>query len=86
MKPASLPRRLGAILYDSLLLLALLFLATVPFIAVRGGQPVSNQHDIAIRRLLNAEQLASGLEGVLDVGEMRKYLQFTYILAAHINF
>lgn len=34
-------RRLGAILYDSLLVLALLFLATIPFIAVRGGQPVA---------------------------------------------
>jgi len=33
-------RRFGAILYDSLLLLALLFMATIPFIALRGGQPV----------------------------------------------
>lgn len=39
-QPASLWRRLGAILYDSLLLIALLFLATIPFIAVRGGEPV----------------------------------------------
>jgi len=29
-----------AILYDGLLLLALLFLGTLPFIAVRGGEPV----------------------------------------------
>jgi uncharacterized RDD family membrane protein YckC len=40
MRNAPLSRRLGAILYDSLLVLALLFLATLPFIAVRGGEPV----------------------------------------------
>jgi len=40
MTPAALPRRLMAILYDSLLLLALFFLGTLPFIAVRGGEPV----------------------------------------------
>lgn len=39
-QPASLLRRLGAILYDSLLILALLFLATIPFIAIRAGEPV----------------------------------------------
>jgi uncharacterized RDD family membrane protein YckC len=37
---ASLARRLGAILYDGLLLLALLFLGTLPFVAAAGGQPV----------------------------------------------
>lgn len=37
---ASLARRLGAMLYDGLLALALLFLGTLPFIAVRGGEPV----------------------------------------------
>ena len=37
---ASLPRRLGAMLYDGLLVLAVLFLATLPFIALRGGEPV----------------------------------------------
>ena len=37
---ASLPRRLGAMLYDGLLVLALLFMATLPFVAVRGGEPV----------------------------------------------
>ena len=36
-QPASLLRRLGAMLYDGLLVLAVLFLATLPFIAVRGG-------------------------------------------------
>lgn len=37
---SGLLRRLGAITYDALLILALLFLATIPFIAVRGGEPV----------------------------------------------
>ena len=40
MKNTGLLRRLAAILYDALLVGALLFLATVPFIAVRGGEPV----------------------------------------------
>ena len=39
-QPASLLRRLGAILYDSLLVLALMFLVTLPFIAARDGEPV----------------------------------------------
>jgi uncharacterized RDD family membrane protein YckC len=42
MTTASLGRRFGAILYDSLLVLALMFLGTLPFIAVRGGQPVDS--------------------------------------------
>ena len=33
-------RRLAAIVYDTLLIVAVLFLVTVPFIAVRGGEPV----------------------------------------------
>jgi uncharacterized RDD family membrane protein YckC len=33
-------RRLAAIIYDTLLVAALLFLATIPFIAARGGEPV----------------------------------------------
>lgn len=37
---ASLLRRLGAILYDALLVLAVLFLVTIPFVAVHGGEPV----------------------------------------------
>ncbi|MDH3532071.1 MAG: RDD family protein [Gammaproteobacteria bacterium] len=41
MQHSGLLRRLGAMLYDSLLVLALLFLITIPFIAVRGGQPVA---------------------------------------------
>ncbi len=38
---ASLGRRFGAILYDSLLVLALMFLATLPFVAMRSGEPVA---------------------------------------------
>ena len=37
---AGLLRRLGAIMYDTLLVVAVLFMVTVPFIAVRGGEPV----------------------------------------------
>ena len=40
MQNASLLRRFGAMLYDTLLVAALLFLATMPFIAVRGGNIV----------------------------------------------
>ncbi|MDX1517056.1 MAG: RDD family protein [Woeseiaceae bacterium] len=40
MQNAGLARRFAAILYDTLLVAALLFLATVPFIAVRGGDAV----------------------------------------------
>ena len=40
MQNSGLLRRLAAILYDSLLIAALLFLATIPFIAMRGGEPV----------------------------------------------
>jgi uncharacterized RDD family membrane protein YckC len=40
MRNAPFGRRLGAMLYDSLLVIALLFLATIPFVGVRGGEPV----------------------------------------------
>ena len=40
MENASLGRRLGAIAYDSLLVLALMFLGTLPFVAVREGESV----------------------------------------------
>jgi len=40
MNNSGLLRRFGAIIYDTLLLLALLFLTTIPFVAVRGGEPV----------------------------------------------
>ena len=41
MENTGLLRRLGAILYDSLLILALLFFVTIPFIALRGGEAVA---------------------------------------------
>lgn len=41
MKNASLLRRLGAMVYDALLVIALLLLATLPFVALRGGEPVA---------------------------------------------
>ncbi len=40
MQNASLLRRFGAILYDTLLVVALVGLASIPFIAVRGGNIV----------------------------------------------
>lgn len=40
MQNTSLLRRLAAMIYDALLVGALLFLATIPFIAARGGEPV----------------------------------------------
>lgn len=40
MRNTSLLRRLGAIAYDTLLVLAILFLVTLPFVALRGGEPV----------------------------------------------
>lgn len=40
MNNTGLMRRLAAIVYDTLLVAALLFLATIPFIAARGGEPV----------------------------------------------
>lgn len=40
MTTASLARRFGAIIYDSLLVIALMILGTLPFVAARGGEPV----------------------------------------------
>lgn len=40
MQKSSLLRRCGAIIYDTLLVVALLFLATIPFIAVRQFEAV----------------------------------------------
>ena len=42
MKTSGLARRLGAIFYDSLLVLALMFLGTLPFVALRDGEPVES--------------------------------------------
>lgn len=39
-KPASLLRRLGAMLYDTLLIIALMFFATIPFVVISGGEAV----------------------------------------------
>lgn len=41
MTNAGIMRRFGAILYDALLVLALMILGTLPFVAVRGGAPVN---------------------------------------------
>jgi uncharacterized RDD family membrane protein YckC len=41
MQNTGLLRRFAAIIYDCLLVAALLFLATIPFIAIRGGEPVA---------------------------------------------
>jgi uncharacterized RDD family membrane protein YckC len=44
--PAGLMRRVGAILYDSLLLFALWFLATLPFIAIRSGESIDAESGV----------------------------------------
>ncbi len=41
MKTAGILRRCGAMLYDGLLVMALMILGTLPFIAARGGEPVA---------------------------------------------
>jgi uncharacterized RDD family membrane protein YckC len=41
MRAAGLARRFGAMAYDGLLIFALLFLGTVPFVAIWGGEPVT---------------------------------------------
>ena len=46
MKNSGLLRRFGAILYDTLLVLALLFITTIPFIALRGGEPVEADDNV----------------------------------------
>ena len=40
--PAPFLRRVAAMLYDALLVTALLFLATVPYIAIQGGESVES--------------------------------------------
>ena len=54
MRPTGLLRRIAAMLYDLLLITALLFLATLPFIAVRGGEPVEIGDNLAYRLVLVA--------------------------------
>ena len=52
MQNTGLMRRLAAIMYDSLLAGALLFMATVPFIAMRGGEPVEIGDNMIYRVVL----------------------------------
>ena len=52
MQNTSLFRRVAAMLYDGLLILALLFLATLPFIAIRGGEPVEANENRLYQLLL----------------------------------
>ena len=54
MATSSLLRRAGAMLYDAFLLLALLMLATVPFIAARGGEMVEPGDNRAYQLVLFA--------------------------------
>jgi uncharacterized RDD family membrane protein YckC len=42
MQNTTLIRRVGAMIYDGLLVLAVLFISTLPFIAARGGDPVES--------------------------------------------
>lgn len=44
MVPCGLPRRLGAIFYDSLLLVSLLFFATLVILPFTGGQAISSDN------------------------------------------
>lgn len=43
---------MAAMLYDALLVAALLFLATLPFIAIRGGEPVETGDNLLYRFVL----------------------------------
>ena len=52
MHNTGLFRRIGAMLYDSLLVAALLILATIPFIALRGGEPVETGDNALYRVVL----------------------------------
>ncbi|MBT8083218.1 MAG: RDD family protein [Gammaproteobacteria bacterium] len=52
MQNTGLLRRLAAMLYDTLLIAALLFLVTIPFIAVRGGEPVETSENALYRAVL----------------------------------
>ncbi len=54
MQNTGLLRRLAAMLYDTLLVTALLFLATLPFVALRGGEPVETGENLLYRIVLVA--------------------------------
>lgn len=52
LQNTGLLRRIAAMLYDALLVAALLFFATIPFIAVRGGEPVEAGDSLVYRAAL----------------------------------
>jgi uncharacterized RDD family membrane protein YckC len=52
MQNTGLLRRIAAMLYDLLLVAASLFLATIPFIAVRGGEPVEVGDNLVYRLVM----------------------------------
>ena len=52
MKNTGLLRRIGAMMYDALLVVALLWLATIPFIAFRGGEAVEIDENALYRIVL----------------------------------
>ena len=52
MQNTGLLRRFAAIAYDTLLVAALLFLATIPFIALRGGEAVEIGDNAIYRAVL----------------------------------
>ena len=58
MQNTGLFRRLAAMLYDTLLVAALLMLATLPFIAIRGGEPVETGDNLLYRLVLVGVVLA----------------------------
>ena len=54
MRNAGLLRRLAAMFYDALLVTALLFLATLPFVAIRGGEAVETGDNLLYQVILVA--------------------------------
>ena len=52
MRNTPLSRRVAAMLYDGLLILALLFLTTLPFIAMRDGEPVEGNENLLYQLIL----------------------------------
>ncbi len=54
MQNTGLMRRVGAMLYDALLVFALLMLTAIPFIAIRGGDAVAPSSDLFFRLSLLA--------------------------------
>jgi uncharacterized RDD family membrane protein YckC len=52
MQNTTLMRRIAAMLYDGLLILALLFMSTLPFIAAEGGEPVEPSENLLYQAVL----------------------------------